>query len=510
MLPSFRRTSQRAYSHYSLIDRSGTTKSTVQAHIGDINGIAIADSDDQILVASCGRDRTVQIFVRQNDELVLQQTLDDHAASVGDVIFADNAATLLSISSDRTIVVRKVAHGEGDSKAFIPVRVITLKARPVSFTNVPFEPNVIVVSTMDRQIHRFDISSGRLLHSFKALDPVSNDTVIVASLEVHRFGDKTNNSPMLFGVSSTDKSIRIHNFSNGSLLAREHGQTAISAIRFIHQGPEREPFANHLISCGLDGTVMIWDVSLALQQENSFLDNPVRAESPVKQAVIPTQPLRRILSRVELSELQRSSEGDADTTGLMRSLSPSRIRKQTSRYSVVPPPSRAYASTDSSLRKTSHEPLSTPTSPKTTKSSRSKRTSLDHRHRSKSAANLNDLNDSAELICKSLRAFRKRVTSSVANKVNTDTVQELECELDLTMRALGEKTKKVAGGSEPIAGDLLDVYLAKMIDDRLALRAKSGEAVDEHGKSQDAAEASSGATQVASESESPQSQGTGF
>ena len=137
---------------------------------------------------------------------------------------------------------------------------MNLKASPVSFTSVPTEPNSVMVSTMDRQIQRYDISSGRLLHSFKASDPRSGDSVIMNSLVVHKC-DEASGSRILLGVSSTDKSLRVHDYDSGSLLTREYGQIAVSAIELIQESTGNNLSRKSLISCGLDGTIMIWALS---------------------------------------------------------------------------------------------------------------------------------------------------------------------------------------------------------------------------------------------------------
>lgn len=468
-----------------VIDRDGSSDSAVQAHKGEINGVAIAKSLNHTLVASCSRDRTIQVFIMTGGDLSLLQTLDDHAAAVGDVMFMDEASTLLSMSSDRTIIVRKIALGEGQSMAFIPIRVITLRASPLSFVAVPSESNTIVVSSMDRQVQKYDISSGRLLHSFKASDAVTNDTVLINSLEIQNVGDEKDQRLLLFGFSSTDRSIRVYDCDKGLLLAKEQGHTAVSAIKIVQQCVEGEASLRHLISCGLNGTVMVFEVCLALQQTKRT-ESPIRAESPLKPTPTSTQPLRRILSKAEISDFQRSLEDEGDTLTAIRSPSPSRIRRKTSKYTLANPPrinpaprpSIQYASSsDCPLREASQDHSPSPTSPKAQKTSKLKRPSIDHRRRSKSAANLNDLNDSAEQICKSLRMFRKRVTSSVADKLEKETGNELERELEMTLRAMGEKTKRIPAGSEPVTGDLLDIYLAKMIDERLALTPKPGDAI---------------------------------
>ena len=471
-----------------LVDRSSVEITTVQAHNGDINSLDITKTDNVTLVASCGRDRTLQLYRKDNIALSLLQTLDDHAAVVGDLRFFNGPSTLLSISSDRTVIVRKLASSENGSLAYITVRVVNLKASPISFTSIPTEPNSVMVSTMDRQIQRYDISSGRLLHSFKASDPRSGDSVIMNSLVVHKC-DEASGSRLLLGVSSTDKSLRVHDYDSGSLLTREYGQTAVSAIELIE-----EPTGNHLphkslISCGLDGTIMIWGLS-SHPRRNSGSDATSNAanevDSPPKTTTAPSQPLRRILSKAEISDFQRFLESDGDTVSpKSRAPSPSRIRRKTSRFSLaatpkLPAPSLPNGSNAPVYpsgrfdRRSSQE--HSPTGP-SANTKRPKRPSLNDRRRSKSTANLNDLNDSAEQQCKTLQTLRKRIASSAAEKLNLGTARELENELKLTLSVLSERNRTNYVGSETMAGDLLDVYLAKMIDERLALKEKSEEKI---------------------------------
>ena len=437
---------------------------------------------------TCGRDRTLQLFRFQKHKSQLDhlQTLDDHAAAVGDVRFLDGA-TLLSISSDRTMIVRKVAHGEKQSLALLSIRVITLKASPISLTTVPAEPNVVLVSTLDRQVLRYNVSSGRLLHSFKASDPTSGDSVIMSSLEVHDPDDLATASRLLLGVSSTDKSIRIHEYDSGEMLTREYGQNAVSAIKLLQSTVEGESPRNHLVSCGLDGTVMTWDLSCNLLKPSGSQDAPNGEDSPSRQIPPPAQPLRHILSKAEVSDFQKSLTSEGDTVTPTRGPSSSRVRRKTSRYTLAAAPKFSAPAL-------SH-PVSAPLSPangivqrqpsqgyspipsgqKITLTSRSKRRSLDNRRWSKSAANLNDLNELGEQMFLSLRAFRNRITSSSVAKLEYGTLQELTKELNLTTRTLNDKASSKYVSGEAMGGDALDLYLAKMIDERLALKEKPEE-----------------------------------
>lgn len=474
---------------FRLIDRSANKEATIQAHTahsGDINGIAVAKTEGLTIVATCGRDRTLQLFRKHKSHLDLLQTLDDHAAAVGDAKFVDGA-TLLSISSDRTIIVRKRARGEEQSIAFLPIRVITLKASPVSLTAVPADPNVVLVSTLDKQVLRYNVSSGRLVHSFKASDPTSGDSVIMSSLEVHELGDLAVASRLLVGVSSTDKSIRIHEYESGAMLAREYGQNAISAIKLLQSSVEGESPRNYLVSCGLDGTVMTWGLSCDLPRPSASHHTSNSEDSLSIQTPLFAQPPRRILSKAEISDLRKSLASEGATVTRIRGSSPSRVRRKASTYDLAAAPKTSApalqypvgASISPASGRFQRQPLQghspTPSSQKNTLNPRSTTLSLDSRRRSKSAANLNDLNGSGEQMCISLRNFRHRLTSSSVTKLEHGTLQKLAKELNLTSRALDDNASSKYLGSEAMGGDILDVYLANMIDERLAMRAKSEE-----------------------------------
>lgn len=422
----------------------------------------------------------MQLFSRHESHLELFQTLDDHAAAVGDAKFVDGA-TLLSISSDRTIIVRKKARGEEHSIAFLPIRVITLKASPVSLTAVPAEANVVLVSTLDRQILRYDVSSGRLVHSFKASDPTSGDSVIMSSLEVHELGDLGTASRILVGVSSTDKSIRIHEYDSGAMLAREYGQNAISAVKLLRSSVEGESPRNHVVSCGLDGTVMTWSLSCNSPQPNGSHYTASSEESPSRQTPLFAQPPRRILSKAEISGFQKSLASE-ETISPIRGSSSSRVRRMTSRFPLAAAPETSATAlqypagaslspTSGTFERQSSQGYSpTPSSQKNT--FRSKPLSSQDRRRSKSAANLSGLNDLGEQMCMSLRNFRHRITSSSVAKLEHGTLEKLAKELSLTRQALNDDTGGKYMGLETMGGDNLDVYLAKMIDKRLAMKTK--------------------------------------
>ena len=436
---------------------------------------------------SCGRDRSLQLFQKAGEKLLLLQTILDHVASVNNVMFL-NESTLLSSSSDRTICVRTMAFRTDRTIAFLPTRVIALKASPITLSVMPNQPNTIIISTMDRQIHQYDVKLGRFIQNFKASDPASGDSLILSSLSAQNIKIGDSLVRLLLGVSSTDRSIRMYDYDTGSMLAKEHGQTVVSSVTLAQKVSESGCPFNLVISTGFDGTVMIWDLVLRLNYSDGINDTPNRRENidPWKSPAS-AQPLRRVLSKSEISDIQLSLDNGGVSPASRTSQSLSRLRKKTSRYSMansaklaITPRVEKRTLPNSSMTNSIHPKLPrdrspTPPSPILNKASKPKRHSINGRHRMKSTGDLNDLETSAEQICTSLRALRKQLTSS-SESLKRHTAEDLERELNLTLRAMSEKTKRTQAANELIGGDILDEYLARMIDERLALKVKSEEA----------------------------------
>ncbi|KAA8569202.1 hypothetical protein EYC84_000871 [Monilinia fructicola] len=161
------------YGILKILDPStGACTFETRAHSTEIQDIAIYEDETSTMVASCSRDRTIQLFRRVLYKWELVQTLDEHTAGVCGLFFAENGEKLISCGMDRTIHIRQIVKkeaGEGDVLAAVPVRIITLKAAPISMTPC-FGAQVgnLVVSLLDRSVATYEIASGRLLNSFQA------------------------------------------------------------------------------------------------------------------------------------------------------------------------------------------------------------------------------------------------------------------------------------------------------------------------------------------------------
>lgn len=441
----------------------------------------------------------IQLFRCADDGLELIQTMDEHVGAVGRLMFASNCERLLSCSADRTVIIRermvRTQDGE-DLPAFVLSKVITLKASPVSMAVLPEDSDGLVLSTIDRQVHKFDIPSARHIHSFRAGDPETNDTAVVGSLTVAS-GTPGQCPRLLIGVSTTDKSIRVYDFERDVLLTREFGHTeGVSDVMLLQTGCSGSPtkgVKKTLVSTGLDGVIMTWNLSVEHFQSLQEVPQPPVDETPGKELTATRPPLRRILSRTELAGFVKPLDSTSPTPSPLRDPSPPRIKKKISRASLggqllknnldsppstvpTPPVPRrrsptSPSQTDGRNGRENRSPsppspkASAPPKPIATRSSAAsfRRGSVDSRARSSKTtgsssttttptttngnnSEFGSLNMSTEQVCRTLRAYRKKLGGS-SDLPNT-TSRDLERELDLTSRALSERATKQAQSSD--------------------------------------------------------------
>ncbi|QQK45171.1 Mitogen-activated protein kinase-binding protein [Penicillium digitatum] len=455
-----------------------TCLNEARAHGGEITDVAIQGMDDTWLIASSGRDRMVQLFERRDTELKLIQTMDDHVGAVGQLMFINEGEKLLSCSADRTVVIRDRATREvdgGTSVAYLISRVITQKSSPVSMTLCPDDSNILYLSTMDRCVSKFDISSGHQLHCFKATDSETADAVVLSSLTVA--SEILGQTPkVLIGVSSTDKSIRVYDLERDQLLTGEFGHTeGVSDMLLLEERDlsDGSQTKRTVVSAGMDGILMIWDLSVSVQQQVSpDLVGNVREEdeTPVKEMAAARPPLRKVLSRSELAGFQRPDSPNPTTPTPIREQSPTLPRKL-SRLSLAPsslknhavsekssPPNRLSPTSGSGIPQGRRRRSPSPVSPKSRTSTARKphsvrttnrRTSIEFRNRSKTTpcGDFGSLEMSTEQLCRSLRAYRKKLNGS---NQRMQAQKELERELSLTLRIVGgrEQSSDESGETE--------------------------------------------------------------
>jgi WD40 repeat protein len=328
-----------------VIDQEGDHYSWMgRAHGAEVTDIALHEASS--LVASCGRDRMVQVFALAGGSLELLQTLDEHVGAVSRVSFSVDGGKLLSCSADRTIVVREQVRrdtAERAASAYLAMRIITLRSAPLSLTFLNESANIALVSTNDRHVVKVDLAAGTILESIKVTDPENDDTVALGATAISLRGAGETIPDLLIGCSSTDKSVRIYDAERCTLYTRESGHTeGISDICLIEEEkPDSNEMSRTLISTGMDGTIMIWSVVVTPQVPMTPVHEMSQAQSmegwesdgtPSKTSAVVLPPLRKVLTKVEVLEFSRG--GSPGSPASPRSLSPPRLTRKKSQLAM--------------------------------------------------------------------------------------------------------------------------------------------------------------------------------
>ncbi|GFF49199.1 mitogen-activated protein kinase-binding protein 1 [Aspergillus udagawae] len=439
----------------------------IRAHEAEITDVALHLDSESCLIASSGRDRMVQLFRSTEESLELVQTMDDHVGSVNQLLFVKNGEKLLSCSSDRTVFIRERMTRETGGEtavAYLASRAVTLKASPVSMTLSTEDPNILIISTVDRCIQQYDLDSGKHIRSFRTTDSDSSDTVVMTALSMasHLPGKSPT---LLIGVASTDKSIRVYDMEREALLTAEFGHAeGVSDVCLLTRDSEctGKPSSRTLVSAGIDGVVMIWDLLVQPQQSQDYTQNNLSEEeidSMSKNLTVSKPPLRKILSKHELAGFQRQDNITGTPTpvrdssqSLARkiskiSLTPSSLKNEKSAPATPSPFSRSdrrSPPSHSRLQKLRKSPSparrSTPGKKLSNTNNHARRISLDFRSRGRilSKSESGSLNSSTEQVCRTLKAYRKKLHTSTEP---LHSHKELERELDLTLRVLAARPK---------------------------------------------------------------------
>lgn len=213
-----------------------------RAHSAEVLDVIGFDYEGRELVVTASRDRTVQLFVYQGDQLDLLQTMDEHAGAVTGLLYCRQSMQLLSSSSDRSIVVRHAVLRQDhrpETLAFIMLRAITLKAAPTSI-QLTDQPYNVLVATLDRSIAKYSTKTGHSGFTFKCSDTEGGEAVVPTKIV---YSPSLNGNPTIAAISN-DKSIRLYS-EYGSMIARDFGHTegvtdiALVSSSELHPPPGR-------------------------------------------------------------------------------------------------------------------------------------------------------------------------------------------------------------------------------------------------------------------------------
>ncbi|RPA86214.1 WD40 repeat-like protein [Ascobolus immersus RN42] len=499
------------------IDRS--IQYIVKAHGSEIMDAVLYEDDEITAIVTCGRDRAVQVFTKVAGSWTLAQTLEDHTACVGQVLLLDGCNKLISCSTDRTIVMRDLVRREGiPSIAYVPSRIQNLKTSPIHMTPISDDSSTLYVATIDKQIQKYDVETGKTLQSFRAADD-NGEAVVMDALVLGKDRQMASRPRFIAGIATSDKSIRLYDM-NGTLIDKEWGHTeGVTDIVLL----ENDDDANSiLISTGTDGTIMFWEF-IQKPAKRSDSDSEDGAPKPTPKEVTASRaPIRRVLSKQELldggasprtpigtplpKEEGKDYLGGASTPVNGRS-PPRTLKKKTSAMSIkgkssrvsnigfgTPTPVQSDKNVQmgggigslapeigirrSSRNKTSTPPEDIPPIPPRkssyTNDTQSTR-SIKSTRKDREDPNLT-LDALAGNLSRNLRAFRKKVENS-QDTPRSDVLRDLEKELGLTRQVLTNGgTPKKDPAQDGIVAQLLDQYsdrlldmLSAKLDDRLNL-----------------------------------------
>ncbi|KHJ33894.1 putative mitogen-activated protein kinase-binding protein 1 [Erysiphe necator] len=461
----------------------------MRAHFSDINDIDLCETSTYTLLATCGRDRTVQLFQCISKSWHLVQTLDEHSASVTGIIIAKDCEFLISSSTDRTVHIRQITRRkDGNTEDFVvlPLKIITLKASPVSITLFSVDSVCnIIVSLLDRTISTYEIPTGRLVGSFKTSDNDFNEAGALDSLATGVPYLNSGKSTILVGASCIEKAVRVYDGKTGALIDKEWGHSTNITDLALHERLDCDEIT--VISTGFDGIIMMWSLSpkQPISTDCGTTGSCIDISSTAKETPPSSRmPLRRVMSKAELSEIQKKSHNSLPA----RAVSPPKlIKRKSSRYgslSQVPSqvpmttlPTKPLSSLSEKISKTRHRyrtrSRSPFPSPKSSSTRRSSLISIDSKGGKSNSTDIKEygsLNIATEQVCRTLRAYRRKLLSS--DSIDDSSLKELVMELRLTTVALGEKYQKSHIMSETMLTGLLDQYSERLIslfDEKLQL-----------------------------------------
>lgn len=463
-----------------------------KAHALYCVNMSIYEDFSRMIMATCGKDRTAQLFYRNsNGDIEHFQTLEFSSRVVQVLVPSEDK--VITCCMDRSMQIHDIITKEGspDVIAAIPSKSISLKGSPTSVVMGP-DGRSIFVSLLDRSVCQFDYATGKQLSSFKCVDEGGTETAVLDHLSLGNWPQR--DMDFLLCASNTDKSIRIYDANSASFLDREWGHTeAINGVCLI----EEDDGAQKVVSVGSDGTVMLWALDLSEQSPRSLSRGSMRRgsisrdPSPVKTAAPGRQTLRRVLSRSELAEFQRPSPEPSGRR------SPSRtLRRRTSRLTLnttaanakgttgnlQPSPNSSVIMEDTPSRRRPSDAGVRPSSPPSPKGrvvtrrpslpamgmAARKKTSLSNLRSTN--AGTGTLNTATEQTCRTLRAYRRKLTST--ETISAESLAELDQELRLTVAALGDRAVRSKAMDETVLSGLLDEYserLVKLLDEKLKL-----------------------------------------
>ncbi|CAG8614166.1 13200_t:CDS:10, partial [Ambispora leptoticha] len=235
-----------------------------EAHDAEILSIEFSEgraTGAPYLIATASRDRILHIF-DINNSFQLIQTLGDHSAAITAVKFTNDGGRLISCGADKSIIFRSRQHS-GDAPYYVTYHNISGRAT-VFDMDIDVSNRYIATVSGERRLNVYHIESGKNVRSYKSDTPDEINTPDQGSLQ------KVNLDPggVLAVAGGSDKSIRLFDFANGTILSKALGHSElITGVKFTSD-------CQRIVSTSADGCIFVWKVSdeLVTKMRKKWLD----------------------------------------------------------------------------------------------------------------------------------------------------------------------------------------------------------------------------------------------
>ncbi|XP_035536469.1 WD repeat-containing protein 62-like [Morone saxatilis] len=214
----------------------------IEAHDSEVLCLVFSPASTGVkLLASASRDRLIHIFNLEKN-YSLEQTLNDHSASITAVKFTGESpeVRMVSCGADKSIyfqTAEQTAEGLSFSRSHHVVEKTTLYDMDLDSSRTH-----VAIACQDRNVRVYNVETGKLK---KCLKGSSSDEG--ALLKVHM-----DPSGSFFATSCSDKNITIFDYESGECVATLFGHSEIvTCMRFSQD-------CRHLITVSGDSCVFVW------------------------------------------------------------------------------------------------------------------------------------------------------------------------------------------------------------------------------------------------------------
>lgn len=214
----------------------------IEAHDGEVLCLEYSKPQAGVtFLASASRDRLIHVFNVEKG-YVLEETLDDHSSSITAVKFAcrDTQVLLISCGADKSIYFRnseQIPEGNRFSRTHHLVEKTTLYDMDTDVTQ-----KYVAIACQDRNVRIYNVRKGKLKTLFKGSQ---NEDGSLLKVEMDPSGT-------FIATSCSDKNIALYDLFSGECVATMFGHSEIvTGMKFTHD-------FKHLITISADSCIFVW------------------------------------------------------------------------------------------------------------------------------------------------------------------------------------------------------------------------------------------------------------